>query len=278
MQRAPVNRIIDFSLEDGPSNRTAIFLQGCNFSCSYCHSPETQRLCVKCGRCVSICPSGALSFVDGSVVWEEGKCCACDGCIKACSHRASPRIRYLNAQEVMRRVEKNRPFIRGITVSGGECTLYPDFLKELFFQAKEAGLTTLMDTNGSFDFSAQPELLDHCDGILLDLKACDPAIHQKVTGTDGGMVWKTLQYAAEWNKLSELRTVCLPGAVDAEAVIHKAADILGSAARSVRYKLIAFRPLGVRGKLRNTPQPGEAYLRRLEQTAREAGFENIVLL
>ena len=43
--RVPVNKIIPFSAVDGPGNRTAIFLQGCNFDCRYCHNPETRNLC-----------------------------------------------------------------------------------------------------------------------------------------------------------------------------------------------------------------------------------------
>ena len=39
--KAVINRIIPFSSVDGPGNRTAIFLQGCNINCKYCHNPET---------------------------------------------------------------------------------------------------------------------------------------------------------------------------------------------------------------------------------------------
>lgn len=62
--RAPVNRIIPFSAVDGPGNRTAVFLQGCNFNCKYCHNPETRKLCIHCGDCVEGCPGGALYFSD----------------------------------------------------------------------------------------------------------------------------------------------------------------------------------------------------------------------
>jgi pyruvate formate lyase activating enzyme len=36
-----INKILPFSSVDGPGNRTAIFMQGCNFNCAYCHNPET---------------------------------------------------------------------------------------------------------------------------------------------------------------------------------------------------------------------------------------------
>lgn len=61
---APVNKIISFSAVDGFGNRTAIFLQGCNQNCWYCHNPETIHHCVACGACVEACPMGALEFVD----------------------------------------------------------------------------------------------------------------------------------------------------------------------------------------------------------------------
>ena len=49
---APVNRILPLSTVDGPGCRAAVFLQGCNLACAYCHNPETQNLCTGCGACV----------------------------------------------------------------------------------------------------------------------------------------------------------------------------------------------------------------------------------
>ena len=129
---APVNRIIPFSTVDGPGSRTSIFVQGCNIACAYCHNPETQRMCVHCGDCVPGCPAGALSMVDGRVVWDEALCAWCDSCIRTCSHHASPRVLWMTPEDAMERVSRNIPFIRGVTVSGGECSLYPGFLTGLF--------------------------------------------------------------------------------------------------------------------------------------------------
>ncbi len=64
-----VNKIIPFSNVDGEGNRTAIFLQGCNYNCLYCHNPETINHCNSCGLCVPHCEYGALSKIDDKVVY-----------------------------------------------------------------------------------------------------------------------------------------------------------------------------------------------------------------
>lgn len=69
---APVNKIISFSAVDGFGNRTAIFLQGCNQNCWYCHNPETIRHCRACGACVAACPAGALELVEASNKYGDG--------------------------------------------------------------------------------------------------------------------------------------------------------------------------------------------------------------
>ena len=80
--RAPVNRIIPFSLVDGPGARCSVFLQGCNIACTYCHNPETQRLCVGCGVCKETCPFGVCLQADDTDY--ASKCIACGICIDAC--------------------------------------------------------------------------------------------------------------------------------------------------------------------------------------------------
>ena len=58
----------------------------------------------------------------------------------------------------------------GITVSGGEATLQPEFLKELFVKAKENQIHTCLDTSGFVDIDVIDPVLDNTDLVLLDLK------------------------------------------------------------------------------------------------------------
>lgn len=153
---APVNRILPLSTVDGPGCRAAVFLQGCNLACAYCHNPETQNLCTGCGACVPACPAGALSLESGRVRWVAERCAGCDACIRLCPRFASPKVTVMTASEVLSALAPSRPFIRGLTVSGGECTLYPDFLTELFTLARAGGLGCLLDSNGMVPLAPSP--------------------------------------------------------------------------------------------------------------------------
>jgi len=277
--KAPINRILPYSFVDGPGNRAAVFVQGCNIHCLYCHNPETQNLCRNCGACVETCPVSALSLVNGKVRWNKEVCVRCDTCIRVCSHRASPKVEVMEAKEVMAEIRKSYPYIRGITVSGGECSLYPEFLKELFTYAKQDGLTTLMDSNGTTDFSGYPKLMEVSDGVMLDVKSWKDETYEKLTGGRNDIVKSNLVYLAKTGKLEEVRIVTLPDYVDAFEVVDGIAETLGAEMiEDLLLKLIRFRRFGVRGELKDHASPDSDYMSKLEEHAKEKGFQNTVIL
>ncbi len=277
---APVNRIIPFSAVDGPGNRTAVFLQGCNIDCKYCHNPETRALCIHCGACVPGCPAGALSMSEGKVIFDPAKCVSCDACIQTCAHDASPRIQWMNIDQTMEAIEKQIPFIRGVTVSGGECTLYPEFLAALFTECKKLGLHTLIDSNGMVDFSLYPELLDVTDGVMLDIKAFTEEDHIRVTGCSNRQVLRNAAFLAHIGKLYEIRTVAVKELFASENVIEGIAEYLKPFMdiRRLRYKLIAYRPFGVREQYKNYESPDDSYMNHLKDIATQAGFFEIIII
>lgn len=278
--RVPVNRIIPFSAVDGPGNRSAVFLQGCNIDCKYCHNPETRALCINCGACVKTCPAGALTFTDGRVHFEPSKCVACDTCIHTCTHNASPRVLWMSTEEVMQQIRTSMPFIRGITVSGGECTLYPAFLTELFQACQKEGLDTLIDSNGMVDFSLYPELLEVTDGVMLDIKALEAKDHQAVTGHTNEMVLKNAAFLAQKGKLYEIRTVVVRELFEPVKVIEGIAGYLKPYMDigKLRYKLIAYRPFGVREQYQIFESPQVSYMEQLKEAALQAGFREVIII
>ena len=275
-----VNKIIPFSSVDGPGNRTAIFLQGCNIDCKYCHNPETRKECIHCGICVEKCPVGALEIVDDKVHFDIKKCVECDTCIKGCPHDSSPRVRFMSAQEVYDNVKKQIPFIRGITVSGGECMLHPEFLIELFQMAKADGLTTLIDSNGTIPFAKHTELLNVTDGVMLDIKAFDSEQHKHVTGVSNEIVLENAAFLAEKQKLYEVRAVIVPDLYDTTESVRAMGEYLKPylKIKSFRIKLIAYRPMGVREEYSHYKVPDQAYLEELARMLGQMGYEEIIII
>ncbi|GAA0800734.1 YjjW family glycine radical enzyme activase [Faecalicatena orotica] len=281
--RAPVNKIIPLSVVDGPGNRTSVFLQKCNIACAYCHNPETQRMCTGCGICVEKCPVQALSLVQEKgrdleglpVIWDEKKCVQCDTCIRVCPYFSSPKIHLMEVEEVFSEIKKNLPFIRGITVSGGECTLYPEFLTELFTQVRAEGLTCYIDSNGCVDFSRYPDLMDVCDKVMLDVKAWDENVFYSLTRSSNETVKKNLIYLAKRHQLEEVRIVCLEPEVDVEAVIRGIAGSVREHLDDFTLKLIAFRSHGVRTALKDKEMPSGEQMEKWRGIAVNCGFSNI---
>lgn len=276
--RAVVNRIIPFSSVDGPGNRTAVFLQGCNIDCKYCHNPETRKLCSQCGLCAKECPADALAFEKGRVFYDSAKCVWCDTCIHVCPNDSSPRTKEMSPEEVYGVIKRQMPFIRGITVSGGECMLWPEFLLALFRLAKADGLTTLIDSNGMILFEEYPELMEATDGVMLDIKAFDSQEHRGITGADNEAVLRNAIWLAEHSKLYEVRVVVVPDLYDAERSVRSIADFLSPylEENEIQIKLIAYRPIGVREAYAHYRSPDRAYLNYLSGILRDRGFCRII--
>lgn len=285
---APVNKIIPFSVVDGPGSRFAVFFQSCGFSCAYCHNPETMRMCTGCGACMEVCPVHALRRAEeeecavsdrssrGDLVWDPKLCCGCDACIKACPNSSSPRIRYMTVEDVLGEIQTALPFIQGITVSGGECTLQEAFVTELFGKVKELGKTAFADTNGQRDFREMEALTRVMDKAMLDVKAWDEQAHIRLTGQSNRTVLSNLEYLGSIGKLYEVRTVIVPGYLPNEETVEQVGRIIRDFP-DVRYKLIRFRTFGVKGDLREQESPSEEYMEELKQLALSRGVKEVVL-
>jgi pyruvate formate lyase activating enzyme len=180
----------------------------------------------------------------------------------------------------MAEIAPSLPFIRGITVSGGECTLYPEFLRRLGELAGERSLSFFLDSNGSYAFSEDPALLARIDSVMLDVKADpdDPGEYRRVTGNDGALLSAQVDFLAAAGKLYEIRTVVSPGLFDAAAVVDKICRRIAGKEPPVRYKLIRYRPVGVRPEAAAAlRQPGEDLMNGLERICEGHGVRAVVV-
>ena len=231
--------VVPFSWVDGPGNRYVLFLQGCNFACTACHNPHTIPL-------------------------------------------ATPRARLVTVEHVLEDVRRTHHFLSGVTVSGGEATLQPSFLFDLFAALKSdpqlAHLTTFVDTNGSAPREVWDRLLPVTDGVMVDLKAFDPEVHLRLTGTTNTSVLTSIRQLAGRGKLYEVRLLLVPGTNDSTAQLRETADWLLSVDPLVRIKVIAFRRHGVRASARAWPEATTQQRDDWCGTLRDAGVQDLVLV
>jgi pyruvate-formate lyase-activating enzyme len=184
----------------------------------------------------------------------------------------------MDIEEVISHIEKVKPFISGITVSGGECTLQIDFVKDLFKKARELGLTTLLDTNGYVALDCLKILEDDMDGAMVDLKAWDVEAHGMLTGKDNTLVFQSIRYLAEKQKLYEVRTVIVPGLLDNHKTVKKTSQLLATLNPDIRYKLIRFRPIGVRKEAKKLEEPSDELLENLMNIAKHEGCNHVIVV
>ena len=278
---ALINRIIDYSAINGPGTRMVLVFQGCNFRCQYCHVPDTLGNCNGCGICSYYCPAKALKPDIPGIPpqWIEENCIDCGACINSCKKDSSPKIKKMSTKDVLDYIAARRKQINGITCSGGECTLQVEFMTELFPILREQKLSCLIETNGSLDFEKHIDFLDSCDGIMLDIKTCNNAVHEELTGRGNNQVLKSARFLAQTGKLMEIRTLITRADFRAEETIKQIAGLIGPYLKKyeIAYRLIPFRVFGVRREFRNLGTPSQANLESLRSLVLSCGFTKVFI-
>ncbi len=191
------------SLDDGPGIRTVVFFKGCPLSCVWCHNPESKRRemelsfdkkkCVGCDTCVALCPDRALDRGNPFFVDRE-RCSLCMACVDVCpSGTLSAVGKPMTVDEIIRIVEKDIPFFRnsggGVTLSGGEPTLFMDFAAHLSAELRQRGVAVLLETCGLFNYDAFLErIYPNLDMIFFDIKIIDGDAHRHLCGQPNDVI------------------------------------------------------------------------------------------
>lgn len=277
MKKAFINKIIPFSSVDGPGNRTVIFFQGCNFSCLYCHNPETIKICNNCGKCVENCKSDALKIIDKKVQYYSENCTNCDICIKTCSNFSSPKVEQLTINELLQKIEKLKIFISGITISGGECSFQYEFLKDFLKEMKHQKISTFIDTNAFLELEKMIELSNYFEKAMIDLKWFDNETHIKLTGKSNKFVLDNADFLIRHHKVYEIRTVVFPYFENFKDNIRQTAKFISERNPDLRFKLIKYRKFGVKNA-EKYPEPDDNMLNELKLIAENEGCRNVILL
>ena len=201
--RGIIFNIQTYSIHDGPGIRTTVFIKGCPLKCVWCQNPESQiaipqlfingEACVGCGKCLRVCPEGAIRLDEGKSWTNRGTCRGAGKCAEVCPNEARNIAgRYVTAGEVFQEVMKDKIFYEksggGVTLGGGEPLASPEFTISLLRLCKKAGIHTALDTCGYAKWEIIKQILQHVDLVLYDLKHMDPAAHQLYTGVSNEVI------------------------------------------------------------------------------------------
>ena len=211
------------------------------------------------------------------------------GCPLRCQYchnpdaQGRPSGRLTSATKAFADIRKYKSFIKkgGLTISGGEPLMQPDFVHALFKMAKAEGIHTTLDTSGFVGHKATDALLELTDLVLLDIKSFSPLTHKFATGV---CVDQTLKFARRLDAMGKkvwIRFVLVPGLTDAEKNIEGLAEFVGSLGNVERMEILPFHKMGedkyVRSglpyHLSQTPVPTAAQIERAKAIFASHGVE-----
>lgn len=264
--------IKEFTVHDGPGPRITVFLKGCPLRCRWCHNPEglTQavqlmekaNLCSHCGRCRIPC--------------SHPQCQSFGRCVRACATGCLSLVgETVSSDELAQRLSQKVALLKqmggGITISGGEPMLQPEFVCAL--------TEALGDVHKAIQTSgyAQPEVyrkvIGHFDYVMQDIKLADPLAHFRHTGVKNEKILENIRWLRESGKSFVFRVPLIPGITDTEENLQAISRIVGSC----RTELLPYNPMAGA----KYPMVGMEYSLSGEENRPEdftKYFENAVLL
>lgn len=265
---------------DGPGIRTTVFMKGCPLRCLWCHNPESQRMvrelmffanrCKLCGICTEVCPNGVHTLEPRRVRFE--KCSLCGKCVGKCPYEALQIVgSWKTVEEVLNEIEKDAAFYRvsqgGITISGGEPTMQPDFVLSLCQELKKKEFHVALDTSGYCRWEQLKKILSFTDLVMLDIKHINSEVHRKLTGVDNNLIIDNMRRILAIGKDLIVRFPLIPGYNDEIGHIVELSSFLKSSGVKeidlVPYHTLGvpkYAQLGMTYPLKDLKKPVEEYL------------------
>ena len=214
----------------------------------------------------------SMGAVDGPgirfVVFLQGCPLRCAFCHNPDSwHKEQGQL--FEASEIIEKVKRYTEYFGkegGITLSGGEPLMQPEFATEIFRLAKEAGINTCLDTSGNFlgemPGEAVKTLLSYTDLVISDIKHADTKAFKELTL---GSLEKTrtfLKLTEEMNIPLWIRHVVVPGITDSTREVLEMAGIANNFKNLKKIELLPFHKmceskyeqLGITFSLKDTPE------------------------
>lgn len=252
-----------FAIHDGPGIRTVVFLKGCPLRCIWCTAPDSQNIfpemkyfadkCLRCAKCVEVCPLKAITVSgSGEILTDIQSCDNCGKCAEVCLADAR-RIagKEMTVEEVLNEVEKDVVFYwnsgGGVTLSGGEPMMQPEFSLELLKACQDKGIHTAIETCAYMKWDILDEMLKYVDFVFVDIKHMSPVEHEKLTGKTNELILENIsKIAAKYpDKPLIVRIPVIPGYNDSDENIASIAQFVHQLQGSPEIELLPYHKLGV---------------------------------
>jgi len=289
-----------FSTEDGPGIRTTVFFKGCPLRCKWCHNPESftktaevewhEERCIHCGICLSTCNYGNIKKDGLKIIINKDNCRGCGLCSKNCPGNAIQILgKKYNIKDLFNELIKDKVYYDksggGVTASGGEPTLHPDFIKELFMLLKNKGINTALDTCGLCNINNLKTLLPYTDIVLFDIKTFDREEHLRLTGSYNDKIIENLFFINNYIKKNKnlslwIRTPLIPDATATKENILQIGDLIKNI-NFTKWELCAFnnlckdkyKRLGLEWEYDNKKLFTKNELNKFEEYAKSTGID-----
>lgn len=257
--RGTISNIQRFCVHDGPGIRTVIFMKGCPLRCTWCSNPETQSFsaelaqsaakCIRCGRCETVCPTGAITMREGLPFIDRKKCSSCFLCVKTCYAQALHVFgEELTVNELYKRINSGSDWRsnNGITVSGGEPLMQAPFVAALLQKHRRIGMHTAIETSGYAPWDNLKQVAAQCDLVFMDIKHFDEEKHRQATGLSNKIILENAaRLTEEFPKLDIIfRTPVIPGVNNSREDVMAIASFIKTLRPVSDYELLPYHGFG----------------------------------
>jgi pyruvate formate lyase activating enzyme len=227
--------------------------------------------CLGCGECRKTCRYLVEAKSQGALLLPNGTCRLCGACVEVCPTQARQIVgQPMTVAEVVGEVEKDRIFYDdsagGVTFSGGEPLLQPQFLQALLQACRDRGIHTAVDTCGYTSPENVLGIAPITDLFLYDLKFMDDETHRRYTGVSNAFVLENLKSLGRVHNHIWIRVPLIPGLNDTDDQLEALARFAASIPGVRQVNLLPYHKTG----LQKYPRLGQSFrLEGLQPPSRE---------
>ena len=192
----------------------------------------------------------------------------------------------LDSEKIVAEIAGYRNFIRtgGVTLSGGEPLLQPEFAADILNRCRQQGIHTALDTAGSIPLHISKPVIDAADMLLLDIKSLNDELCRHLTGQNPEHTLATLDYCERTQKRTWLRYVLVPGLTLEKMLLEELADYVKDFSCIELIELLPFHKMGefkwqemnLEYQLENTPTPTKEELQMVKDIFDQRGLRYLL--